>query len=363
MSRDLVAIFTKQFANSQPIRAELRQATTGTLVTVLFGPSGCGKTTVLRCLAGLEQPEQGQISLGEQVWFDAARRICLAPQHRSVGFVFQDYALFPHLSVAENIVFGLTRLPLNQRQRRVANLLAKFDLVAQANQRPAQLSGGQKQRVALARALALNPKVLLLDEPLSALDATLRLRLRSELRQVLVDCGLPVVLVTHDRDEALALGDWLVVMRNGQPLQQGPVVDVFQRPASAEVAAIVGVENLQFGQIVGEENDLLTIAVGNTKLLALKPQTQVKQGDVVVCIRGEDVVLQKGDAALTSVRNRLPARILSIQLGSPLVRVELDVGFKLLAYVTRTACDELALSVGLSVMALIKAPSVHLIPR
>lgn len=360
MADALIANFTKRFPGAT-IRGELRQPTRGHSVTVLFGPSGCGKTTVLRCLAGLETPEAGTIQFGAETWFDATCNIHMTPQKRGIGFVFQDYALFPHLTVAGNVGYSLGGLSANERRRRVGELLEQFELSTQAQQRPNQLSGGQQQRVALARTLACRPKLLLLDEPLSALDAALREPLRGELRRLLVACDIPVLLVTHDREEALVLGDELVVMSKGAVRQSGPVLEVFNRPADAEVARIVRVENLQPGRIVNVSDRLATVEVGTARLVALAQGDSPR--DVWVSIRGEDITLERDGGVPGSARNRLPARIVSVQPGSPLLRVELDAGFPLFAFITRPACDELELRPGVVVTALIKAPAVHLISR
>jgi len=362
MADALIANFTKRFTGGAVIRGELRQTARGHSVTVLFGPSGSGKTTVLRCLAGLERPEEGTIQFGTETWFDAAQNLCLAPQQRGIGFVFQDYALFPHLSVTGNIGYGLRSLAAAEREQRVREMLERFGLADVAEQRPRQLSGGQQQRVALARALMCRPRLLLLDEPLSALDAALREELRSELRHLLAACDIPVFLVTHDRTEALALGDELVVMSGGIVRQTGPVLDVFNRPAHADVAKIVGVETLQPGSIASVSEGLATVKVRGTFLTALAPATTSLE--VFVCIRGEDVILQRETSGVTSsVRNRLAAQVLSLRSEGALVRVELDAGFPLFALVTRPACTELALCEGERVTALIKAPAIHLVPR
>ena len=181
-------------------------------ITVLFGPSGCGKTTVLRCLAGLERPEHGRIIFGDDVWFDSDTKTHLSPQKRGIGLVFQDYALFPHLSVAENIAYGLDALPKPERQTRVDEIIQRFGLDEQRHRRPRQISGGQQQRVALARALVTQPRLLLLDEPLSALDTGLRNELREDLRIQLKTLDIPVVLVTHDQAEAELLGAQIIMM-------------------------------------------------------------------------------------------------------------------------------------------------------
>jgi len=358
----LDARFVKRFAGGAVIHGEVNRALDAPGVTVLFGPSGCGKTTVLRCLAGLERPEEGRIQFGEETWFDARKAVCLPPQRRRVGLVFQDYALFPHLNVEANIAYGLRSAPTGERAGRVQEIMERYGLASLALQHPRQLSGGQQQRVALARALVCRPRVLLLDEPLSALDATLREELRGELRRWLAGCEVPVFLVTHDRTEALALGDDLVVMREGKVLQRGPVLEVFNRPADADVARIVGVETLQPGRIESMSEGLAMVSVGSARLVALAPSDAGRE--VVVCIRGEDVMLQQGaEGPAGSVRNRLTARVLAVRPGSPLVRIELDAGFPLLAFVTRPACEDLDLREGMTVTALIKAPAVHLIAR
>ncbi|MGD8385005.1 MAG: ABC transporter ATP-binding protein [Lysobacterales bacterium] len=358
MASTLNARFSRRYSGGTVIRADFSGRAQGQGVTVLFGPSGCGKTTVLRCLAGLEMPQAGHIRLGAETWFDSGRGIDLTPQQRGAGFVFQDYALFPHLSVAGNIAYGL---PAAGRPGRVSEMLERFDLAAVAHQRPLQLSGGQQQRVALARALAGQPSVLLLDEPFSALDAGLRDRLRGELRDYLSGCDIPVLLVTHDRDEAIALGDELVVMSAGMVRQSGPVLNVFNRPVDAEVARIVQVENLLPGRVLDVTDELATVKVGRARLVAVAPE-QLKK-DVVVCIRGEEVILQRDDGIASSVRNRLRARVVSLRPGSPLTRVELDGGFPLFAYVTQPACDELGLCPGMELTVLIKAPAIHLVER
>jgi molybdate transport system ATP-binding protein len=361
MAGTLNARFTRRFPGGPAIHADLAGVSGGTSVTVLFGPSGCGKTTVLRCLAGLDRPDEGFIRLDEETWFDAARGIERSPQQRGIGFVFQDYALFPHLTVEGNLGYGLRDLAAAERRRRVAALLAQFDLAGLGQRRPSQLSGGQQQRVALARALARSPRLLLLDEPLAALDATHREQLRGELRQLLLMCGTPALLVTHDRTEAMVLGDELVVMRDGRMCQAGPVLEVFNRPADAEVARIVGVETLHPGRVLGYHDGLADVQVGAAQLMAIALPGVAR--DVLACIRGEDVILERPGGMASSVRNRLTARVVALQPGSPLTRVELDAGFPLFALVTRPAIEELGLRPGEVVTALIKAPAVHLIAR
>jgi molybdate transport system ATP-binding protein len=356
MTARLAIQFEKRFPRGATITAEWEQPVNTYSVTVLFGPSGCGKTTALRSLAGLERPEAGRIRIGSETWFDAGQRIHWPPQRRGVGFLFQDYALFPHLTVGGNVAYSLSRA----ERPRVSELLAALDLSGLENRYPNEISGGQQQRVALARALARRPRVLLLDEPLSALDTPTRDDLRPALRRMLAGIGVPVVMVTHDRSEAITLADQLIVMDRGRVIQRGPVDEVFSRPADLQVARIVGTETVQPGAIVAVEDGLATVQVGSARLLAVAPVASVQR--VFVCIRGEDVALQR-DGGEGSPRNRLAAVIESLTPEGPLVRVVLDCGFRLVALVTRPACTDLGLQVGDRLTAVVKAPAVHLIPR
>ncbi|HET9999729.1 MAG TPA: ABC transporter ATP-binding protein [Ktedonobacteraceae bacterium] len=210
--------------------------------TVLLGESGAGKTTVLRLLAGLLYPDQGHIALNDVVYFDSERRISIPPQERPVGYVFQDYVLFPHMTVFENVAFGLRAQRMARREiaRRVGEALEQAHLVGLDDRRPAQLSGGQQQRVAIARALALRPQLLLLDEPLAALDVQTRREVRQELRHILSQLGITTVMVTHQYLEALLFGHQILVLEGGSVLQQGQQRDLLEHPRSSYVAELVG---------------------------------------------------------------------------------------------------------------------------
>lgn len=358
---ELTAQFEKRYRGGATITGALRQPADRFALTVLFGPSGCGKTTVLRTLAGLEQPDRGSITFAGETWLDAEHGTSRTPQQRDIGFLFQDYALFPHLSVAANIGYGLREQSPDDRRRRVDELLNLFELDGLAERYPQQLSGGQRQRVALARALARRPRLLLLDEPLSALDAGLREQLRGRLRRQLAEFGVPTVVVTHDRVEAIALADQVVVMREGRVLQSGTVEQVFSQPRDLETARIVGVETVVPGEIVETHAGLATVRVGTALLTAVAPPEAGRT--VYVCLKGEDVVLQRAAAEGTSARNQLSAVVRGLTPEGPLVRVALDCGFELTALVTRPACDELQLRPGDQVTASFKAPAIHLIPR
>jgi len=364
MAEQIIATFEKRFAGGSGIGVEdLRVACDRPTVTVLFGGSGAGKTTLLRCLAGLARPDAGTIRWGEEIWFDAERRAFLPPQARNVGFLFQDHALFPHLDVRGNVGYGLRRMGVREREERLAEALRLFELTDLQHRSVRQLSGGEQQRVALARAVARRPRLLLLDEPLSALDSPTRLRLRGELRRLLLAASIPTVVVTHDRLEALALGDAMIVMDQGRIVQSGAVQDVFSRPATLSVASLLAVETVHPGQVVGGEDGLSTVAIGGVRLFALGGDLPPGTRDVFVCIRAEDVVLLTGGQGHSSPRNRLPSTVLSVEREGQLMRVDLDAGFPLSASLTKQACEELELEVGGRVIALVKAPHVHLIAR
>ncbi|MBW4697437.1 MAG: ATP-binding cassette domain-containing protein [Aphanocapsa lilacina HA4352-LM1] len=195
-------------------------------LTILFGPSGCGKSSTLLAIAGLLRPDSGRIALGEEVFFDSARGVHIAPQHRRLGFVFQNYALFPHLNVQRNICFAIDRESPDVQRDRLRELLGLLHLEKLAHRYPAELSGGQQQRVALARALAPHPRLLLLDEPFSALDTELREELRDELKRLQIQLDLPIVMVTHTRSEALQLADTVVRLDLGQVVAVGSAATV-----------------------------------------------------------------------------------------------------------------------------------------
>jgi molybdate transport system ATP-binding protein len=335
-------------------------------VTALFGPSGSGKTTVLRALAGLDRTT-GHVRFGDEVWDEG--RAFVPPGRRRIGYLVQDHALFPHLDVVANVAYGLHALPRAQRAGRAAEALAAAGAAHLRGRRVPDLSGGEAQRVALARALAPRPRLLLLDEPLSALDIPTRARLRGDLRAVLVEQQLPTILVTHDRTEALALADRVVVLVDGTVRQVGTPQEVFERPADADVVRVVGVETAVPGRVVGDDGGLLAVAVGQCVLSsAAAPgaqETEAGVGDaVLVCIRAEDVALAAADEATTgSPRNRLAARVTGLRDEGALVRVDLDVGFALSSYVTRPSVQGLDLRLGATVSAVVKSPAVHLVRR
>jgi len=360
MADRLIASFLRQHAATVSIRAELELDAGDSRVMVLFGPSGSGKTTILRCLAGLDHPQEGFIRFGEEVWFDARTRINRPPQQRRLAYVSQDYGLFPHLNVEHNIRFGMDAAALRTRDR-LETILRTVHLEGMAERFPTQLSGGERQRVALARALARDPRLILLDEPLAALDLPLRDPMRRELRQFLRSIDVPSVVVTHDRVDALTLGDRMAVLSGGSIRQVGPIPEVFSRPVDLAVAASVGVETVVPGEIVEHANGLATVRVGASQIRVAQPSIVTRS--VFACIRAEDVTLETSPRSDVSARNRWAGRVTAIQSEGGVVRVAVDCGFLLNALITRPACDELRLTENSAVTAVVKATAVHLISR
>jgi molybdate transport system ATP-binding protein len=330
-------------------------------VTVLFGPSGSGKTTVLRAVAGLDRPDRGLIRFDGETWFDGADGTFVPPQRRRVGLLFQDHALFPHLSVAANVGYGLGALSRAERDARVRALAERLRFADLLRRRPGELSGGERQRVALARALAPSPRLLLLDEPLSALDAPSRTELRGELRRTLEATGVPALVVTHDRIEALALGDRIVVMVDGRVRQVGAVGAVFSAPADAEVAGVVGTENVLPVRLARREGGLAVVRAGPVELVAVDPGGL--EGEAFACLRAEEIVIEEAPGARSSAQNLIAGVVAARADEGPLVRVRLDCGVPLVALVTRASAERLGLVPGRAVAALVKAPAIRLVPR
>jgi spermidine/putrescine transport system ATP-binding protein len=292
---------TKRFGNFEAVSCLDLDITPGEFFSLL-GPSGCGKTTTLRMIAGFERPSGGHIFLDGKDVSDTP------PNRRNVNTVFQSYALFSHLNVAENVAFGLrfAKVPKEETRSRVGEALSLVRMQELRDRRPHQLSGGQQQRVALARALILNPSVLLLDEPLGALDAKLRKALQIELKALQEQVGITFVYVTHDQEEALTMADRLAVMNEGRIEQVGSPREVYEEPASAYVADFLGVSNMLDAQVVGADSDgRCRVRVGDSELYASRGDTSAR-GPVKVVVRPERV---RVEAPGETGENRLPGKI------------------------------------------------------
>jgi iron(III) transport system ATP-binding protein len=307
----------------------------------LLGPSGCGKSTTLSAIAGLEQPDEGAIRVGERVFFDSANGRVLAPEQRNVGLVFQSYALWPHMTVEENLAFPLRlrKVPRREQEQRIDEILALVEMAQHKKRYPHQLSGGQQQRVALARTLVYEPALLLLDEPLSNLDAKLRDRARTWLRQLQTRIGITTIYVTHDQIEALALSDRIAVMHEGQILQLAPPKEVYEQPASPFVADFIGTSNLFKGEVAeADGGGAVTARLPDGQMLRVQSAEPVRRGQpVTIAVRPEKIDLlpasggasEHGDdnllAATVRERSYLGARYeYQVDLESMLVRVESD---------------------------------------
>jgi iron(III) transport system ATP-binding protein len=273
---------------------------------VLLGPSGSGKTTLMRCVAGLEKPDAGNISLGGDTVFSATPRLYVPPEERQIGMVFQSYAIWPHMTVAENIglvlTHGQSRIPKSDVKERIRRALSLVQLDNFENRPARLLSGGQQQRVALARALATNPKLLLMDEPLSNLDARLREEVRTKIKKLVMELGITVLYVTHDQVEAMVLADRIAVMSNGEILQVGNPYDLYRAPASSLVAEFFGSINWVRGRMV--DRNRVETEVGPLRVETASGHP----GQVVVGIRPEDLKLV---VSSTETENRLEGKVLS----------------------------------------------------
>ena len=270
----------------------------------LLGPSGCGKTTTLRMVAGLELPTAGQILIGDQ---DIAN---LKPYKRPVNTVFQSYALFPHLDIFENVAFGLRRRGIKDVNEQVNSILELVELAPMARRKPAQLSGGQQQRVALARALINRPDVLLLDEPLGALDLKLRRQMQLELKRIQTEVGITFVHVTHDQEEAMTMADTIAVMNQGKVEQLGSPVDLYENPKTTFVANFLGQSNLLTGEVV-ERGDLVGINVWGNRINVKPQRVSTQNSKVWVGVRPEKIYITKeSDTRFASLGNQLIGNVL-----------------------------------------------------
>jgi molybdate transport system ATP-binding protein len=330
-------------------------------VAVVFGPSGAGKTSLLDLVAGLSGADSAFIQLEDRILTDTSHKVFVPSRYRNIGYVPQDLALFPHLSVRRNLLYGYKAHNESGPEFHFEQVTKVLEIEPLVSRSVTELSGGEKQRVALARALLASPRLLLLDEPLANLDAPLKLKIIPYLMRIRDEFGIPMLYVTHDRDEALMLADEIIVLVGGRVRQTGSISEVFSHPADGEVAQQVAFETIQAGKIINVTDGLATVAINNVSLTALAPSTPAS--NVLVCIRAEDVIIQREAAPTSSARNRLSARVSSLRPEGALVRVELNAGFPLQALVTRPASAELALREGETITALIKAPAIHLVPR
>jgi molybdate transport system ATP-binding protein len=332
-------------------------------ITILFGPSGAGKTTLLDCVGGLTSPDAGRIVVGERVFFDKARGTDLAVRHRRVGYVFQDLALFPHLSAEKNIQYGMAALDEKEKRDRTDAILESFRISHLRSRNPEEISGGERQRVALARALVIDPCVLLLDEPLAALDAATKSKIVDDLRAWNLAHQIPVFYVTHSREEVFALGERVLVLESGRVIAQGTPHEVMTAPRQETVAQLAGFENIFDATVVAAHANrgTMTCRIAGSNLELETPMVRPDVGSVLrVGIRAGDILLATIEPAGLSARNVIPGRITSVAQRDVIVITKVDCGVELEVHLTLAARDSLQLHPGLEVWLVIKTHSCHL---
>jgi iron(III) transport system ATP-binding protein len=313
MSAELrVERLRKVFPTGRPAVDDVSFTVAAGEIVALLGPSGCGKTTTLRCVAGLEHPTAGVIRIGGNVVSAPGEGVLVPPRQRNIGMVFQSYAVWPHMTVWQNVAYPLRQRRMSRAEidRRTSEALDLVGLLEYAHRPVVSLSGGQMQRVALARSVVYEPQLLLLDEPLSNLDANLRLRLRDDLREIIKRTGVTALYVTHDQSEAVVLGDRVGVMRDGNLLQIGAPTDIYNRPADLFVARFTGASNLLTGRVLDRRGELGTIeAASGHRVVAWLP-TRVATGDAVrIAVRPENVRFGAGGGEA----NRFTARVVTMR--------------------------------------------------
>ncbi len=329
-------------------------------ITVLFGPSGAGKTSLLRAIAGILAPDQGKITLGQQTYFDSTAGINLPIQQRKVGVVFQNYLLFPHLTAQQNVVYGMDGETDQAKRARAGQMLALLGIDYTADRYPRQLSGGEQQRVALARALASDPAILLLDEPLSAVDSAARGRLLEEILGVQRRSKIPFIYVTHNHAEAVRIGDYLFVVHGGRIVQAGSPLEVFNTPQSLAVARVVGTENVFVGQVVEHHR-----AEGVTRVDLQGCEIEASYHDrppgtsVTIGIRSEDILVSREQVTQTSAKNVLAGVVREIVYTAEGIELMVDCGVDFKVGITVGSVQSMNLQPGQRVYLLIKARACH----
>jgi len=364
-------------------------------ITILFGPSGAGKTTLLDCIAGLANPDEGRIVAAGRVLFDSEEQINLSATERNIGYVFQDLALFPHLTVEANVAYGLGRLKGGERNDRVAGALESLGISHLQKRRPAELSGGERQRVALARALVTQPSVLLLDEPLAALDMPVRMKIADDLRRSIQEFPIPVLYVTHSRDEVFMLGERMLMLQGGKIIAEGTPHQVMSAPRSVTAAQLAGFENVFDARVtsIHEERGTMICEVRTSgakarvsriadgmaeavpfpkipdefgsrpsKIEIEVPLVRAEVGSKLrVGISAGDILLATSAPIGLSARNILTGRLLSLSQRDMIVVARVDCGIELSVHLTLAARDSLELKPGRQVWLIVKTHSCHLL--
>src|SRR5579872_5680423 len=331
-------------------------------ITIIFGPSGAGKTTLLDCVAGLATPDTGRIAIGDRIFFDQARGRNIPVQNRNTGYVFQDLALFPHLTVGKNVEYGLSG-PKDERRKKSAATLESFRIANLRDRKPKDISGGERQRVALARALVTDPCVLLLDEPMAALYAATKSKIIDDLRAWNALHNIPILYVTHNREEVFALGDRVLVLKNGRIIADGTPHVVMTAPRQESMAQLVGFENI-FHAIVGASNEqrgTMTCRIAESNVELETPLLRADTGSkLFVGIRAGDILLATVQPVGLSARNIIPGRVASLEQRDVIVIARVNCGVDIEVHLTLAARDSLELQPGREVWLIVKTHSCHL---
>jgi len=321
---------------------------------VILGPTGSGKTLLLELIAGFYIPDTGEI------WIDRANVTNITPEERGVGFVYQDYALFPHLTVRENIEFGLIikKLPKDEIKRESSRMMDLLGITHLKDRYPDTLSGGERQKTATGRALVLKPDLLLLDEPMSALDARTKSGMQDEIKKIHKEAGVTIVHVTHDQTEAMIMADRIGIMMDGRIVQVGTVREIFNMPKDRIIADFVGTENILEGSVTEKIDGLIKINIGSTEISTLSDlETGCK---VNALIRPEDIIISR-EPQRTSARNNIEGVITKIVNLGAIVRIEIDG--ELVAFTTKQSAEELGLDTGEHIHASFKSTAVHVLKK
>jgi len=332
--------------------------------TILFGASGAGKTTLLDCIAGLQTPESGRIAIGQDVLFDSAARVDIPAHRRSVGYLLQSLALFPHMTVRQNVHYGLQALAKGERESRANEVLESFRIAALAERRPGELSGGERQRAALARALVMRPRVLLLDEPLTALDARVKAQILDDLRAWNQRQQIPILYVTHQHEEVFALGERVIALHGGEIVAQGSAHDVLHRPELETVAQLAGFENIFDCAFVAAhpEQGTMTCRIAGSNVNLEVPLSRIEREQPLrVGIRAGDILLASSAPQQLSARNIFQGRIERLQQRDVMVIAQIDCGAMVEVHITPGARESLRLHEGSEVWLVVKTYSCQVL--
>ncbi len=332
-------------------------------ITILFGPSGAGKSTLLDCIAGLTQPNAGRIAIGGEVVFDSEEKVNVPPRRRQIAYVFQSLALFPHMTVEANVGYGLLDAP-RQARGRVAEILEMFRVGKLRARRPAEISGGEEQRVALARSLVTLPRVLLLDEPLTGLDAELKASIIDDLRAWNAAHKIPILYVTHSREEVDSVGERVIALEQGKIVSEGTPREVLDAPRRRRLAQAAGFENLLSGTVLDlrEPDGVMRVRLAGATCEIEVPLGHAAPGDRVrIAIRAGDILLATEPPKALSARNLLEGKIVSLERRGTLVAARVDCGAVFTVHVTPGAERALELAAGKKVWLVLKTHSCHFV--